>query len=347
VLRLLLAFVLFTSWLHASKVLYISYAQTPQRVVSGEIIAVTYKSLSTVENYSKVTYNFSNAIGLKRLEHYPQSQKKGKYRYDTFHYLVKSSRARLPDVKASLQGLNYAPSYLKGMQLNVIKLNPPKNFSNIVAKDLKLLEYKTTNYDTQHNIVVFVLRAKSADLSRISFQDVYKQGIESLSKGYLQPKLTYFVVIDKRVEKFTFSYFNVIKNRYENISIPIIVEDDSVTTQTDLKPRSQSHDFIKIYSVAALSVLLFLFLLYKKRYIYMLILILPLAYIAYLALPSKEICVKAGANIYLLPIDNATVFETNEAQMLFEKEGSVKRFVKVKLQNDKIGWVKNEDTCSH
>ena len=75
--------------------------------------------------------------------------------------------------------------------------------------------------------------------------------------------------------------------------------------------------------------------------------IIPLAYTLYLSIPEQEVCIKAGSNIYLLPVENGTIFETTPRKYHLPKEGSVTNFTKVKLQNDKIGWVKNEDTCSY
>ena len=75
--------------------------------------------------------------------------------------------------------------------------------------------------------------------------------------------------------------------------------------------------------------------------------IFPLAYIIYLLVPSHKICIKQGSQIHLLPVYNGTIFETTTSQYSLMQEGNVEEFVKVKLHNEKIGWVKNEDICSH
>jgi hypothetical protein len=64
-------------------------------------------------------------------------------------------------------------------------------------------------------------------------------------------------------------------------------------------------------------------------------------------LPAKEVCIKQGAQLQLLPVDNGTIFETTSSQYTLTKEGTAKGYTKVKLTNDKIGWVKNEDICSY
>ncbi|WP_457744335.1 hypothetical protein [Sulfurimonas sp.] len=339
---------LFLSSLYANKVIYLSYDETPKRVIEGEIFTITLKALSTVQDFDDITYKFTNSRGLKILDEFPLREQKGKFLYDTFHILSTSSYAKLPDVNASLvASQEYNSTFIKGEKLNVIKLNPKRNFSNIIANNLKLNEYKTTSYDNRHNIIVFVLSAENSNLNAVKFNNVYKQGIESPPDSYLNAKVTCFVVIDKRIENFNFSYFNLLKNKFELIHIPVIVDDDSVTTQSDLKPRDQSHDILKMYIAAGVAIFGFVLIAIKRKYIYLIFIFVPLGYIVYLSTPQKEICIKKGAQIYLLPVSNGTIFETTTTQYHLPKEGETKNYIKIKLQNDRIGWVKNEDTCTY
>ena len=347
-IKAFLLVLLFISSLYANKVIYLSYDEIPKRVIQGEIFTITLKALSTVQNYDDIAYEFSNARGLKILDEVPIREQKGKFLYDTFHLQSTANRAKLPDVNASLiASREYNSTFIKGEKLNVIKLNPKKNFSNIIANDLVLSEYKTTNYDNTHNIIVFVLSGENTDIDALHFKNVYKQGKESSTNSYLSSKITYFVVVDKQLEHFTFSYFNLLKNRFELIDIPIIVDDDSVTTQSDLKPRDQSHDMQKMYAAAAIAFLGFILVLLKRKIIYLILIFLPLGYILYLSIPQKNICIKKGAQIHLLPVDNGTIFQTTQTKIYLAKEGQTQNYIKVKLTNNKIGWVKNEDTCAY
>jgi len=348
VLKLLLLTLIFISSLFANKVIYLNYDETPSRVIKGEIFTVTLKSLSTVKNFDDIKYKFSNYSGLTILNNRPMREQKGKFFYDTFRMLVTKKSAKLPDVEASIiADQDYNTTKIDGEQLNVITLNPKNNFSNIIANNFQLQEYKTTSYDNEHNIIVFMASANNCNIKAMHFRNVYKQGIESTTASYDDAKITYFVVIDKRLENFSFSYFNILKNNYELVNIPIIVDDDSVTTQSDLKPTDQSHNKLKMYIALAVSLLGFIFILFRRKYIYLILILIPLAYTLYLSTPEQKVCIKQGTNIYLLPVDNGTIFEKTETTMQLPKEGSVQNFVKVKLQNNKIGWVKNEDTCSY
>jgi len=348
VIRAFLLLLLFISSLYANKVIYLSYDKIPTRIIQGEIFTVTLKALSTVKDFDDISYQFSNAEGVDILDDTPIREQKGKFLYDTFHLLATSNVVKLPDVNASLiASQEYNSTFIQGQKLNVIRLNPKSNFSNIIANNLQLNDYKTTSYDNKHNIIVFVLSGENTNIDAMHFKNVYKQGKESSKNSYLTSKITYFVVIDKRDEHFSFTYFNLLKNSFEPIDIPVIVDDDSVTTQSDLKPRDQSHDIQKMYVAATIAILGFILIVIRRKGIYLFFIFLPLGYILYLAIPQKEICIKKGAKIHLLPVDNGTIFETVQAQYSLPKEGQTERYIKVKLNNNRIGWVKNEDTCSY
>ena len=339
-----------TEVIYMPKVLYLSYKDTPTRVLKGEIFSLTIKALSTVENSTDITYEFSNYYGLESLGTIPYRDSDDKYYYDTFYFLTTASNAKLPDIIATLRTYDETPhktTTLKGSPLNVITLNPEKDFSNIIANSFELIEYKTTSYDNKHNIIVFMATAKNCDIKSLKFSNVFKQGVESISEDYFESKITYYIVINKELENFSFSYFNLEKNRYSLINIPIVVNDDSVTTQSDLKPKDQSRERLKMYIAAGVAFVGFIFILWRKKYIYLVFILIPLAYIAYIGMPSQELCIKVGSKIHLLPVHNGTIFETTQTTIYLQKEGNVKDFVKVKLENDKIGWVKNEDICSH
>ena len=85
----------------------------------------------------------------------------------------------------------------------------------------------------------------------------------------------------------------------------------------------------------------------RKKYIYLIFIIIPIAYIIYVWAPSKEICIKQDSNIHLLPVANGTIFETTPTRYHLQKEGMAKGWTKVQLKNKKVGWVKNEDICSN
>lgn len=229
------------------KVLYLTYEHIPKRVIQGEVFSVTLKTLSTVRNYIDVTYTLADAQGLEVLSEVPERRESTKYLYDTFYFIAKEKDARLPSFEAKLLTDTYdtyKTTTLAGEGLNIISLNPRRNFSHVIANSFELMEYKTSSYDSEHNIVIFVARAFNSDLSSIKLGGIEKQGIESISGDHVESRVTYYAVIDKKMEELSFSYFNLHTNNFLQVTIPIIVEEDTVVTQTDLKPTDQSKEQI-------------------------------------------------------------------------------------------------------
>ena len=332
------------------KVLYLSYENIPKRVIQGEIFPVTIKTLSTIQDVDTIHYSFLDLKGVTPLNEQPERQRRSKYWYDTFYFKVNDAEAMLPTFEVQISdssGLKYRKSTLSAEPLNVIVLNPDNKFSHIIANAFELMEYKTSSYDNEHNIVVFVARAFNADLHDFYLHGVKKQGIESVVGDFFESRITYYAVIEKNIEELRFSYFNLHTNNFSTLSVPIIVQDDSVATQTDLAPKDQSKERVKILIALGIAFLGFSLYIMRRKYIYMIVVLLPLGYVAMSIIPSKEVCVKQGSNIYLLPLANGTIFETTRQQRFLHKEGSVKNFVKVKLENEKIGWVANEDICAY
>ena len=333
-----------------TKVLYLQFDNIPSRIIKGEIFPITIRTLSTTDDFSDIVYSFSNAKGIEIISSIPYRTKKQKYYYDTFYFRAVNTGAKLPNIEAflvSASNTEYKSTVLRGTKLNVVALNPKRNFSNIIANSFVLTEYRTTSFDNRHNIVIFVAEATNCDIDKLNLNNVYKQGLESSTNSIEKSKITYFVVIDKKIEDFKFTYFNLIENNFKTISIPIIVDDDSVTTQSDLKPKDQSREKLKMFIAIAIAILILILILWRKKYIYLVLLIFPTTYSVYLAVPSEEICIKVDSNIYLLPVHNGTIFETTDKITYLRSEGKVKNFTKIKLLNNKIGWVKNEDICSH
>lgn len=333
------------------KILYLSYDGIPERVINGEIFPITIKSLSTKSNYQDISFIFEDGNGIKLIEENSNHTKNGKYFYDTFYFQATQEDAVLPDfiVSASdANGVVYPTSTtLKGEKLNVITLNPNDDFSNIIADSFSITNYKITSYDKNFNIVLFMAVASRSDLTNIQINNVKKQGIESIDNSFMSPSITYYAIIKKDIENFTFSYFNLQEQKFKKISLPVIVDDDRVTTQSDLKPKDQQFSTIKILIATAVLIILLILIVWRKKYIYLIILTIPIAYILYSLRPSEFICVNEGTSIYLLPLENGTVFEQLPIKESLQVEGTTKGYKKIKLDNNKIGWVRNEDICSN
>jgi len=333
----------------AQKVLYLSYDQFPKRLVRGELFALRLKTLSTLDTEHDIVYHFENGRGLKLLTEEPLRDIRGKYYYDTFYFIANGRNIRTPDITAVIKYSDFYEAYptlISGEKLDVVTLNPDSHYAHILADDFSVLQAKTTRYDHQSNIVVFRAEALRCNVDTFHFNDALKQGFESAKTRYDSSSLTYYAIIPSKLETLKFSYFNLKKKRFINVIIPIIIDDDTVSTQSDLKPIEHKHTLLKITAAGVVAVLGLILLLFRRRLWYLIFIIFPLLYIAYASIPIQHACIKAESPIYLLPMKHGTIFEMTPSQYTLEVQGSVENYTKVKLHNNNIGWIKNEDLCT-
>jgi hypothetical protein len=331
------------------KVLYVNYVNLPEQVFNGEIFPVTFKTLSTMDRFESINYDFSNGRGLKQLSKTPQRQIIGNYYFDTFYFQAISNSVRLPDVTVSLNFSQFTSNYattLDGKSIEAISLNPNNGYAHILADTFTLTSTKTTRYDRNNNILVFSAMAQRCNLDDFSLNGYEKQGFESLQVSHDLSEMMYYVVIPRKYEELQFTYFDLTDKRFKNVLIPIMVDNDTVSTQSDLKPREHAHELIKMGVAGAVSIFGLIMLYLRRKLFYLVVLIVPLIYIAMAAIPIRYACIKQESPIYLLPMKNGTIFEKASAQYTLEVQGEIDGFTKVKLQNNKIGWVKNEDLCT-
>ena len=331
------------------KVIYLSYfdknykENIPERVYNGQYFSVTLKTLSTLKQYDKLKYTFKGARGLNLQNHVPKRKKSGAYVLDTFTFLATSSKITLPNFTVSL---GKESSTLKGENIVGVTLNPDKKFSSLLADDFKITAINAKKYDNKHNILTFEAEIKHGNIKVFKLNNANEQGFESVKNDIENASMTYYAVIAKKYDTLVFTYFNLSKERYMKVKIPVEVIDDSVSTQSDLKPTESKHHLIKIGIAAGVIVIALILLLVYRKWWLVLFVLVPGVYIGLQSAPAEEICVKTDAALYLLPIENATIFEKLTTQGQFEVKHSVKGFKQI-THNQKIGWISEDDICTH
>lgn len=333
-----------------AKLLYQSYYELPKKLFKGQVFTLTIKALSAKKGYERLDYNFSNGSGLTLLSDEKERKINSPYFYDTFYFQVTGNRVRIPDVKTSLIFKDESGSLhetLRGERISTVRLNPEKDFSQVLAENFNILEYKTSQYDNQHNIVVFSAEAKMANLNDFSLHAADKEGIDAYEQELPYSKFTYYAVVSKQLNELKFTYFNLNTRRFQDVVIPIIVINDRVSTQTDLAPTQNTHVFAKIIAAGLVSAVGIVLFIYRRKKLYLLIVILPLFFIAKLSVPIKHVCVKEDSNIYLLPMKNGTIFEKVPFRFTTESLGEAENFTKIRMQNNQIGWVQDENLCKN
>ena len=325
----------------------LQFDNLPTHPYVGEIISITVKLTPIDIASGNIEYTIQNEEGIRIFSDTPRRSVKEDGVYDTFYFLVQSSSVRLPDITATLTATGTNSETLIGTALSASPLNPPSTFAKVLADKFEIINYKTTPYNNESNVVIFTVKASRCNISDFFIPNAIKQGFESKLPNVGESQMTYYAIIPNTEQNLNFSYFNLKKQRYESLVIPIIVDDDTVSTQSDLSPTDARHTELKVGAAGVVSIILFGLFYWRRQKGYLYASVVPMFYIVFALLPNQDICVKKDASIYLLPINNGTIFETTLQEEHLEAEKEVGDFTKIHLSNEKVGWVNKRDICSN
>ena len=331
------------------KELYLSYDSVPKKIYLSQQFDITIKALSTQKHFVDIEYTFKEAKGVKLLNSKPKREIKGRYFYDTFSFVAQKHYMQLPTIEAVIRYSPYhtSKSYmLEALNLESISLHQNREYAHIICESFFIQNYKTTRYSPSKIITLFSAQAKGCDLSHFAIDGIAKQGFESLSSDENGSIMTYYIVLDDRVENFEFTYFDPTSERYEKVLIPIIIEDDSVSTQSDLAPQESNHKRIKIAIAAGFMGLFILLFFLRGSKFYLLFATIALIITIANSMSIETRCVKKGAHIHILPMQNSTLFDITTKEQTLEVLGSRGDYTKIKLNNT-TGWINSEDLCNH
>ena len=329
-----------------SKSIFLSYEETPKRVYVGEVFTIKVKAIIATDEFEELKTSFYNQQNLELLN--PNSNWKwfsDNIFYNTFYFKADSTDANLPDIELSIyhNDKKLESEVLKAQDIDIVKLNGTKFFSGVIAESLNVKKYKTTQFDDKNYIIVLELLAKNSNLKDFKLKWVIRDGIDSQEENLPFYKIYYYAIIPDYTKKFDFTYFNSIKNKFEKISLPVVVTDDKISTQIDLNPAQSSLQVYKdtLYGIIAISLLILL--IRRKKVIYLLMLIGLVALFVYDKNPFNSIKIEKGTHIKILPTQKSTVFYITNRILYASKLDKKGKYTKVLLPNGKIGWIKDKN----
>lgn len=325
----------------------LEHSNTPSHLYIGEIFPITIKLTPVDIASGNIEYSLQNEEGIRVFSPTPRRVVKADGVYDTFYFLAQSNNVRLPDITATVTSTGAQSNSVDGPALLASTLTPPATFANVLADSFKVIDYKTTAYNQESYIVVFTAKARRCNIGTFSLQNVIKQGFESKLPNVEESQITYYAIIPNTQQSLDFTIFNLAKNRYESISIPIIVDDDTVSTQSDLSPTDSRHTELKVGAAAIVGVILISLYYWRQKQWYLIASIAPLFFVVFTLLPNSSVCVKKGSPLYILPIKSGTIFEVTVEETNIEAENVVGDFTKIRLDDKRVGWVNKRDICSN
>ncbi len=240
------------------------------------------------------------------------------------------------DNNSSHEIMLYAKDINKTINFNnIIKTIPIpkiKNFCGIVSKNLTITNPISVKYDNNHTLLSFTIKCQKCNLKNFHLNKNEKLILDKFNEA------SYYIILPKTQKNLTFYYLNTKNGDFQKITIPIILKENTISTQTNINPKSNNFFTpLNILYLILIAIGLIIFLIYQKVWL----LIIPLIFAVPLIiplLPKGEILLKKGDKITILPTYNSTVIyivkKPHKAKILQKS----RNYVEVKI-NNKIGWV--------
>ena len=349
--KLLLFFIalatIFSINLFASKNLYLSILKEPNSIYKNQKFEVKVKALITTSDFTSLTTNFVNQSNITVLNPSSPWKKISNDTYEnSFYFKVKSQNFKLPSIEVKLWNSNSLIDITTVSTSNITFSNIGKSddrFSNIIADNIVLKAYKTKQYSNQEALTIIDIDAVNSNLEDFNLKNVVEQGVSNSKEWENIQNLVYYFVTPIYDKQFVFTYFNSNTNSFKEIKVPLILQNELVSTQTDLNPNDSTFERYKKIAATIVFILVLILFIWKRKKFLIPILLITLFFAVIYNLPNEKGRVKAESFVYILPTKNSTVFFKADKSLeveILERKG---QFVKVLGSDDGfIGWIKDD-----
>ncbi len=318
------------------------YSYMPKKVYENQLFPVTV--LDTTQREDQPQFQFDTSSDIQPLFKKPLVVRNGNDSFYTFYFKASKVDVRIPQLYITSNSVDIS---LKRQTIMLAPLKIREDFCAVIAADMKIKTHQVSNYDEHHHLVTLSIEAFEANLEDMRMNKVEEFGAEHIKRDNAKVEAEFYVVLPLAQKRLKFTYFNTIKKQYVFLEIPVELADASVTTQSDLNPKEDSFEKLKKYTFISLVLFFLLMFLFKRDFFYLVFGVISLISLLTFYIPHKQICVKQGAPLYILPTQTSTIStkidEEFEAMLLGERD----EFKKVEYKEGIIGWIKNEDLCNN
>ncbi len=327
------------------KSVYLNMMDFPTRTLyQREIVHATYRLL-VLANLQSLKTDFlggDGSVGVLNPNSPWKKEVDGSFS-NTFYFKIQAQSFTIPKIRVSAEVNGYTDSdESEGRSGKAIVLDRNALFSKVIAKELRITDYKITSYDNENNLAVFRIEAENSNLEDFSLPYYKKQGVESSSFSPQLSSMIYYVILPKSEESIEFDYFASSDYQYRRLSLPNIAVDEKVSTQSDIKPKNNLRIFE--LSLLGMGILLFAGLyLYRRHILFLLIAFALLGYGIYSLSAKDEGYLKPEAEVRILPTYNSTVILRPESRLKIEILSEHNGYFKIISEDEKIGWVRKEE----
>jgi len=235
-----------------------------------------------------------------------------------------------------IKGTNLYKKVDLNKYIKITKLPQNKRFCNVLANKLEIKNAFASKYKDNKIILTFDIKCDNCNIEDFKLPYEQKLTVKSPTNA------TYYAILPQNTKRLSFDYFNLKKNSFESVSIPVVLKDETISTQTNINAEQKT--FFTPLNILILSLIAFtliIFLIYRKIWL----LIFPLALagaLVYPYIPKGEVTLPAKTKMYILPTKQSSVIYITNHPTSAKVLKRINNYLKVKI-NNKIGWVKNED----
>ena len=331
-----------------TKDIYLDYISYPKRVFTKQKFEVILKAtiLMDQSKYDQIITTFEGEQNIDLPETTPTWNKsKDNIFISNIFFKSKEKQFILPNITIALLKENRIVEFIsvKSPKIKFEKIAVNQElFSNIIATNLEINTVKTKQYSNSMLLSTINIEATNSNLEDMKLNKFNDQGIKSLSDKPPFQNLYYYVMIPSHTKEIKFTYYNTVLKDFIMITLPIILEEELVSTQTDLNPYNSSILIYKQVGVIFLLIVTIILFIFTRKNIYLIIVVILISIIGYLFIPNKKIIIDQGTKIYILPTKYSTVYKVLENKELVEIINKKNKHIKVLFKNKNIGWIKDD-----
>ncbi|MDD3342451.1 MAG: hypothetical protein PHR87_02625 [Sulfurospirillaceae bacterium] len=329
-----------------SKSLFVSMESIPSKVYVGQVFPVKLKAIIATQNFDDVTMEMQNSTNVEIINPNSTWETTGDRTYFNTYYLkVTSTTATLPSLSISLLS-NKSSTESQTItlpKLTIVQLKKDALFCNVIADNLTVNKYKTTTFDDKNNITVLEIEASNSNLKDFALAGIAKSGIDSFSENGTTQKIYYYAILPNYQKTFEFTYFDLPTNKFSKISLPVIAENDEVSTQLGLNPKESIFEFYKSIAYAVGAFIFFVIFIRRRRFFYLFLALIFFTLFFLDKNPMNNVFLKDNSSVMILPTEHSTIFFTNTKSIPVEKLGQRDNYIKILLPDGKIGWTLDEN----
>ena len=320
-----------------------SYSYIPKFVYKNQVFPVTVY----IKHYNKEDsphFEFDIVGDLQPLSNKPTILINKNEAFFTFYFKANRDSKEIVIPQLSIWNLDF--TYMLQPQIIKLKKLPlSKNsiFSNVIASNLRINRVKIDPYDSQNSLITLNLEATEANLEDMRIPNVADDGIENIRRDGARVTANYYFIIPSKIDNIYFSYYNLIKNRFEKIRVSTSIK-EGFTQNIELNPKDLTFDKLKKYILFILIAIFVALLILTKDILYLIITISLLLITIYFYIPKKRVCIQEGASVYILPTQKSNISLELDKQIYTSVINRYKNYNKIEYKNI-IGWVKDEDLC--